>query len=107
MFTGKEDGFNYSFLRRSLTTDLIRQFTLSFGKDEWTARLIPALIGIFTIPVFYFLLKRTFNRCLAWMGSALLAVSTWHLYWSQNARFYISLLLFYTLASFFFFLGVE
>jgi hypothetical protein len=37
----------------------------------------------------------------------LLAVAPWHVYWSQNARFYISLFLFYSLASFAFFFGIE
>jgi hypothetical protein len=37
----------------------------------------------------------------------LLAVSPWHLYWSQNARFYTPLLLFYTLALLTFYFGIE
>ena len=37
----------------------------------------------------------------------LLAVSPWHLFWSQNARFYTSILLFYTLALFTFHLALE
>ena len=105
--SGKEDGFTYTFIRHSLTTDLIQQFTLRWGKDEWTARLIPALIGIATIPVFYFLLRRAFSSNVALLATAGLAVSTWHLYWSQSARFYVSLLLFYTLASVFFYYGLE
>jgi hypothetical protein len=37
----------------------------------------------------------------------LLAVSTWHIFWSQNARFYTALLLFYSLALIAFYLGLE
>jgi hypothetical protein len=37
----------------------------------------------------------------------LLAVVPWHLYWSQNARFYTSLLLFFNLALFSFHVGME
>jgi hypothetical protein len=37
----------------------------------------------------------------------LLAISPWHLLWSQNARFYVTLLLFYTLALLTFYLGLE
>jgi len=37
----------------------------------------------------------------------LLALSTWHIEWSQNARFYTSLLLFYSLALIFYYYGIE
>jgi mannosyltransferase len=77
------------------------------GVSEWTARLAAALAGIVSVPVLYALLKRQFNGHLALIASLLLAVSPWHLYWSQNARFYTMLLLFYTLAIFFFYWALE
>jgi mannosyltransferase len=78
-----------------------------FGVNEWTARLAAALAGVVSIPVLYGLVKREYNAQLALIASILLAVSSWHLYWSQNARFYTTLLLFYTLALFFFYWALE
>ncbi len=78
-----------------------------FGISEWSARLVSALIGIGTIPVLYVLVRRIFGSRVALGAALLLAISPWHLYWSQNARFYTALLLFYTVALFLFFLAFE
>ena len=42
----KEDGFGESLWRRSLARDLIHVATAAFGEIEWSARLVPALVGI-------------------------------------------------------------
>lgn len=94
----KEDGFNFSLWRQSFAGGMIRMVTGWLGTSEWSARLAPALIGILTLPVLYFFLKRALGTFPALAATALLAVSPWHLYWSQNARFYTLLLLFYSLA---------
>jgi 4-amino-4-deoxy-L-arabinose transferase-like glycosyltransferase len=44
---------------------------------------------------------------VALLASLFLAVNPRHLYWSQNARFYTALLLFYTLALLIFYFGIE
>ena len=103
----KEDGFNYSFLRRSLASDLIRLTTAYLGVSEWNARLVPALIGILTIPLTYFPTRRLFGTGTALLAALFLAISPWHLYWSQNARFYILLLLFYSLGLLAFHIAME
>jgi uncharacterized membrane protein len=103
----EEDGFNYSILRRSLAIDLIHLATGIFGVNEWSARLVPALIGIISIPVLYFLIRKALGTPTALIASALLTLSPWHLYWSQNARFYSLLLLFYSLALLTFYMGLE
>lgn len=103
----EEDGFNFNILRRSLAIDLI-QFTIAkLGVSERTGRLTPALIGILSIPVLYFPLKRAFKSSVALLTCLLLAISTWHLYWSQNVRFYTLLLLFYSLGMLLFFIALE
>jgi mannosyltransferase len=94
----RQDDFNLSPWRRSLALSLIRATTQLLGTDEWNARLVPALIGVLTIPALYLLLRRIVGARAALVSSLLLALSPWHLYWSQNARFYSLLLLFYTLA---------
>jgi len=78
-----------------------------FGMTEWAARLVPALVGVVTVPVLYFLVKDVYNARTALIASFLLGVSTWHLYWSQNARFYTTLLLFSTLALVALYHGIE
>lgn len=77
------------------------------GTNEWSARLIPTLVGVISIPILYFPIKRLLGPVVALISGLIIALSTWHLYWSQNARFYTSLLLFYTLALFAFFFGIE
>jgi 4-amino-4-deoxy-L-arabinose transferase-like glycosyltransferase len=103
----QEDGFNYSFLRQSLAGSLIHLATTTLGTSEWSARLFPAFIGMISIPILYFPIKRLFGPSVAILSSGLLAVSPWHLYWSQNARFYSLLLLFYSLALLYLVMGIE
>lgn len=83
-------------------------FALEFlGIGEWSARVAPAVLGLLTIPILFFITRALFDSTTALMASLLLAISPWHIYWSQNARFYTALLLFFTLALFFFYLGLE
>ncbi len=77
------------------------------GITEWNARLVPAMIGILSIPILYLPTRKIFGSRIALIGLMLLAVSPWHVFWSQNARFYTSLMLFYTLALFAFYFGIE
>lgn len=100
--TNKPDGFMIS-----LSTRLIHAVTGLLGSNEFNARLTPALIGIATIPILCYLTAQVFGRQAGLISSALLAISHWHIYWSQNARFYVLLLLFYTLAMMYFYLGIE
>lgn len=100
--SGKPDGFF-----PSISTALIRLTTDTLGVSELTARLAPALIGTLTIPVFYFLVAAAFGKSVGLIGGGLLAVSTWHLYWSQNARYFVLMLLFYTISLMLFYLGLE
>ncbi|HUG43779.1 MAG TPA: glycosyltransferase family 39 protein [Acidobacteriota bacterium] len=78
-----------------------------FGVSEWSARAVPAAIGVLSIPALYFPARAIFGARVAILSAFLLAMSPWHLFWSQNARFYTALVLFYTLALLAFFLGLE
>ncbi|MCB0207874.1 MAG: glycosyltransferase family 39 protein [Anaerolineae bacterium] len=77
------------------------------GVSEWSARLIPTLIGTISIPILYFPIRRIFNPTTALATVLLLAVSPWHIFWSQNARYVSTLILFFTLALLFFYIGLE
>lgn len=78
-----------------------------FGTSEWSARLVPAIIGVISIPVLFFSAKQLFGSGAGLLAALFLTVAPWHIYWSQNARFYTSLMLFSYLALFAFFYGVE
>lgn len=77
------------------------------GVTEWSARLVSALIGIVSIPILYFITRKIFGTVVALILALLLTISPWHIFWSQNARFYTSLMLLYALAAFLFYLGIE
>jgi 4-amino-4-deoxy-L-arabinose transferase-like glycosyltransferase len=78
-----------------------------WGTSEWTARLVAAIAGVISVPVLYFPVKKMFDPAVALIASLFLAVSPWHIYWSQNARFYTLLLLMYSLAMLLFYFGFE
>lgn len=78
-----------------------------FGVSEWSVRITPAVMAILTFPIFYFSFRKIIDKNVLFISLLLLAVSTWHLEWSQNARFYTNLMLFYTLALISFFYGIE
>lgn len=78
-----------------------------WGIQEWSARFVSAVVGVLTIPLLYLPLRKITSHRVALVAMLLLAVSEWHLFWSQNARFYTSLLLFYSLALFVFYFAIE
>lgn len=98
-------------LATSINTNLssiLTNIALStLGVNEWSARLAPAVLGIITIPVAYFPIKAVFKAKTAMIAVLLIAFSPWHLFWSQSSRFYTSLVLFYFLAMFAFYYGLE
>lgn len=65
--------------------------TLGIGKVS--LRLIPSVVGILTVPVLYFPIKRLFDARVALLASLFLAISPWHIYQSQFARWYSLLFL--------------
>lgn len=69
---------------------LIRATVEALGgrPDELALRFLPALVGWLTIPLCFLGLRPCVGGRRAGLCVLLLAVSSWHLYWSQNARFY-------------------
>ena len=78
-----------------------------WGISEWSVRLVPAIIGVLSISVLYLFSKKIFGTRVALISALLLAVSPWHILWSQNGRFYTALMLFYTLTLAAFYFGLE
>jgi mannosyltransferase len=79
----------------------------TFGINEWVARLASVIIGILSIPVIFLVTRRLVNGWVGLLAAILMTFSTWHIMWSQNTRFYTSLMLFYFLASVMFHLFIE
>lgn len=75
--------------------------------SEWSARLVPCLVGAITVPVVYLLSRDFLGNTAALLSSMFLSLSTWHIYWSQNARGYTLLLLFSVISMTLFYMGVE
>ncbi|HUK92893.1 MAG TPA: glycosyltransferase family 39 protein, partial [Methanomicrobiales archaeon] len=75
---------------------------LTFGESEAVLRLIPAILGILTIPVFYVLGSEILDRNTGIVGAALLAFSPFQIYYSQEARAYAPMLFFFSIAFYFF-----
>ena len=56
--------------------------------DEWGLRILPAVFGWLGVPLTYWAFRRAAGARVAAAAALLLAVSSWHRYWAQNARFY-------------------
>jgi len=90
-----------SYLRTNnhlLNTLLTRISIGAFGESEWAVRIPAMLFGVATIPVFYWVARIALSRWASIAGSAVLAVSYHHIFFSQNARGY-SAALFFALAT--------
>lgn len=86
---------------------LTAQTLNAWGVNEWSARLTSTVIGTLTIPILYMPTKRIFGNRVALIALLVLAITPWHIFWSQNARFYTALMLFYSLALFAFYFAIE
>jgi 4-amino-4-deoxy-L-arabinose transferase-like glycosyltransferase len=61
-----------------------------FGDGAFNVRLSMALLGIATIPMAYVAVRQMYDRRVALIATALLAVMTWHLAFSRTAFMVIS-----------------
>lgn len=90
-----------------ISTRLISLSLNVLGVDEFSARVVPGILGILTIPIIFFPVRKLAGGTTALLAVLLLALSPWHIYWSQNARFYTALMLFYGLAQLCIFIWLE
>lgn len=75
---------------------------LVFGESEFVLRFLPALLGVLTIPVVYYIGSEFRDRNVGLIAAALLAFSPFHIYYSQDARAYAPMLFFFSLALLFY-----
>ncbi len=84
--------------------------TLSFiidGSGEWNSRLIFCIAGIISIPIVFSLGQTLYNSRIGLLAAAFVALSNWHLFWSQNVRSYVLTFLFAVLTAWFFYRSLE
>jgi len=86
---------------------LLKLWVKVFGISEFSMRLIPCLIGVITIPLFYFPMKKMFNARTSLFSCILICFSPWHLFWSQFARYYTLVFLLGGSAAFCFYFALE
>ncbi|GEM_PF-2438911 len=72
---------------------LIGGFVRLFGDSEFAARFIPALVGSLTPAAIYLTGRRLFSERAGIIAGALLALSSYHLFFSQFARYYTLVML--------------
>jgi hypothetical protein len=60
----------------------------ALGVSERAARLGPCWVGIATVPALALLARGVAGGGVAGVSALLVAITPWHLYWSQMARFY-------------------
>lgn len=65
-----------------------------FGMSEWSARFPAFIFGVAGILVFFHYGRALFGRYESWFGAGLILISSWHLWYSQSARFYSGVFLF-------------
>lgn len=70
-----------------------------FGESAWAVRLPSVLFGVASVWALFWFGCHVFDRRVALLGSILLTFSYHHIWFSQNARGYMGLMLFTTLAS--------
>ncbi|WP_254531077.1 glycosyltransferase family 39 protein [Natrinema gelatinilyticum] len=85
---------------------LLSAWTAIFGTSELAARLLSALVGIATVVVLYGVGRRLFDREVGAIAALLVAVSPFHVWYSQEVRMY-NLLALLTALSFYWFVRIQ
>jgi hypothetical protein len=66
---------------------------MRFGDSDGLARVPPAIFGVLTVAMLYLLTSRLYGRTCGLMAALLLAISSYHISYSQEARNYSMILL--------------
>ena len=82
--------------------DWITHIMLTFGQSEVILRLVPAVLGVLAIPVFYLIGKEYRDKNVGIISAALLTFSYFGIFYSQEARAYSMVLFFFSLAILFY-----
>ncbi len=72
---------------------LLHYWSALFGTGEWALRSLQAVIGAATVPALFWALKPLRRPRVAWTACLLLALSPFHIWYSQEIRGYVLLML--------------
>lgn len=67
---------------------LVLHSFLTFGDSEWLVRLPSVIFGLCSIPAIFLVARRLFDNRVALIAASVLAVSPFHVHYSQMARPY-------------------
>ena len=81
---------------------LLLRFWLHLGDSEFVVRSLSVLMGVLTVPAIYALGELLSGRKVALIAAGLLALNSFHVAYSQDARGYSLVVLAVTLSEFFF-----
>ncbi|MFB3895692.1 MAG: glycosyltransferase family 39 protein [bacterium] len=73
---------------------IIMHFWVKFGTNPWTVRLFSALVGIASIGLIYLIGKKLFDAKIGLLSALFLTLSSYHIYYSQEACAYAVQVLF-------------
>jgi mannosyltransferase len=85
----------------------IEHFMLYFGNSEFVLRFVPAILGTLSIPLFYLVGNEFLDRNCGIIMATLLTFAPFHIFYSQEARAYSTMLFFISLALIFYFLALH
>jgi uncharacterized membrane protein len=66
----------------------IYSMTRMFPGSDFAIRFVPFIFGLLSIPLFFLLAKHLFNEKIGLTASFLLAISPFHIWYSQDIRMY-------------------
>ena len=75
--------------------------------DELGLRLLPAIFGTLAIPAFYYATRRLIGVRAALLGTLLLTLSGWHVFYSQFARYWSLVFLLSSIYPFALYTGIK
>jgi mannosyltransferase len=85
----------------------IEHIMLYFGNNEFILRFVPAILGTFTIPLFFLAGKEFLDKNCGIIIAALITISPFHIFYSQEARAYSTMLFFISIAIIFYFKAIR
>lgn len=93
----EETGFQRQFLIKNavlkpytppLNLFFIYPITQIFPNNDFALRMVPFTFGVISVPLFFLLGKRLFNEKIGLIASFILAISPFHIWYSQEVRMY-------------------
>jgi len=81
---------------------ILHYWVILFGTSEFAVRLLSALFGVLALPMIYVLGRQLFNEEVGLVAALILALSSFNIQYSQEARMYSLMVLLALLSMYFF-----